>query len=214
MSVAAREICLPRARTHPCSHSNLWATTYSYAIAETSPRDSRLSPTPRSLDSPWLGRPRNLHPDMPDIDPAALSSRPSVNLSTPVLKSITMSPVTQKITKTSQIIPARIDLEPLYTSLKIAIGPERWNAYKDATTRFMSGSFCLATACVSALSLLQLTRVPFRSAEPGRILRTRRSDPHRPQWRETAPPQPALGRDIWEPDERDARPGPRAVGVC
>ncbi|KAI1199716.1 transcriptional regulator of RNA polII, SAGA, subunit-domain-containing protein [Nemania serpens] len=77
---------------------------------------------------------------MPDIDPAALSSRPSVHLSTPVLKSITVStPATQKITKTSQIIPARIDLEPLYTTLKIAIGPERWNAYKDATTQFMLG---------------------------------------------------------------------------
>lgn len=84
---------------------------------------------------------------MPDIDPAALSSRPSVHLSTPVLKTITVStPATQKITKTSQIIPARIDLEPLYTSLKIAIGPERWNAYKDATTQFMLGSFCLAAA--------------------------------------------------------------------
>ncbi|KAI1113939.1 transcriptional regulator of RNA polII, SAGA, subunit-domain-containing protein [Nemania sp. NC0429] len=77
---------------------------------------------------------------MPDIDPAALSSRPSVTLSTPILKSINVStPATQKITKTSQIIPARIDLEPLYTSLKIAIGSERWNVYKEATTQFMLG---------------------------------------------------------------------------
>ncbi|KAI0540659.1 transcriptional regulator of RNA polII, SAGA, subunit-domain-containing protein [Xylaria digitata] len=77
---------------------------------------------------------------MPDIDPAALSSRPSVSVSTPVLKTITVStPATQKITKTSQIIPARIDLEPLYTSLKAAIGIEQWNTYKDSTTQFILG---------------------------------------------------------------------------
>ncbi|KAF2973496.1 hypothetical protein GQX73_g220 [Xylaria multiplex] len=77
---------------------------------------------------------------MPDIDPAALSSRPSVSVSTPVLKTITVStPATQKITKTSQIIPARIDLEPLYTSLKAAIGIEQWNIYKDSTTQFILG---------------------------------------------------------------------------
>ncbi|KAI1331781.1 transcriptional regulator of RNA polII, SAGA, subunit-domain-containing protein [Xylariaceae sp. FL0255] len=76
---------------------------------------------------------------MPDIDPAALS-RPAVGLSTPILKSITVStPATQKITKTSQIIPARIDLEPLYTSLKAAIGIEQWTNYTQATTQFMLG---------------------------------------------------------------------------
>ncbi|KAI1081070.1 transcriptional regulator of RNA polII, SAGA, subunit-domain-containing protein [Whalleya microplaca] len=76
---------------------------------------------------------------MPDIDPAALS-RPSVSLSTPVLKSITVSaPTAQKITKTSQIIPARIDLEPLYAALKSAIGTEQWNIYKDSTTQFVLG---------------------------------------------------------------------------
>ncbi|KAI0179255.1 transcriptional regulator of RNA polII, SAGA, subunit-domain-containing protein [Hypoxylon sp. FL1284] len=77
---------------------------------------------------------------MPDIDPAALS-RPSVNLSTPTLKSITVSaPVTsQKVTKTSQIIPARIDYETVYTPLKAAIGNEQWNAYKEATSQFIIG---------------------------------------------------------------------------
>ncbi|KAF3058350.1 Transcriptional coactivator HFI1/ADA1 [Daldinia childiae] len=76
---------------------------------------------------------------MPDIDPAALS-RPSVSLSTPTLKSITVSaPSTQKVTKTSQIIPARIDLEPLYTALKSAIGNEQWNTYKESTTQFILG---------------------------------------------------------------------------
>ncbi|KAI1341415.1 transcriptional regulator of RNA polII, SAGA, subunit-domain-containing protein [Xylariaceae sp. FL0016] len=75
---------------------------------------------------------------MPDIDPAALS-RPAVNITTPTLKSITVSaPSAQKINK-SQIVPARIDLEPLYAQLKSAIGNEQWNIYKDATTRFMLG---------------------------------------------------------------------------
>lgn len=76
---------------------------------------------------------------MPDIDPAALS-RPSVSLSTPILKSITVSaPSSQKVTKTSQIIPARIDLEPLYTALKSAIGSEQWTLYKESTTQFILG---------------------------------------------------------------------------
>lgn len=82
---------------------------------------------------------------MPDIDPAALSSRPSISLSTPILKTITVStPATQKITKTSQIIPARIDLEPLYTAFKAAIGIEQWNIYKESTTQFILGSFSLS----------------------------------------------------------------------
>ncbi|TDZ27289.1 Transcriptional coactivator hfi1 [Colletotrichum spinosum] len=79
---------------------------------------------------------------MPDIDPAALSSRPSANLSTPTLstKSITVQPPGSiKTTKTSQIIPARIDLEPLYTALKQAIGPEAWVVYKESSTEFLIG---------------------------------------------------------------------------
>ncbi|OBR07486.1 Transcriptional co-activator [Colletotrichum higginsianum IMI 349063] len=79
---------------------------------------------------------------MPDIDPAALSSRPSVNLSTPTLstKTITVQPPgSLKTSKTSQIIPARIDLEPLYTALKQAIGPEAWVVYKESTTEFLVG---------------------------------------------------------------------------
>ncbi|KAI0472723.1 transcriptional regulator of RNA polII, SAGA, subunit-domain-containing protein [Xylariaceae sp. FL0804] len=76
---------------------------------------------------------------MPDIDPAALS-RQAVSISTPTLKSITVSaPSAQKIAKISQIIPARIDLEPLYASLKSAIGNEQWNTYKDSTTQFILG---------------------------------------------------------------------------
>ena len=89
---------------------------------------------------------------MPDIDPAALS-RPSVTLTTPILKSITVSPSASKVTK-SQIIPARIDLEPLYASLKAAIGAEQWTTYKDSTTQYilgMSGLVSLVLVCSNAL---------------------------------------------------------------
>jgi transcriptional coactivator HFI1/ADA1 len=79
---------------------------------------------------------------MPDIDPAALS-RPSISLSTPILstKSITVSaPGSQKTSKTSQIIPARIELEPLYAALKQVIGAEAWVVYKESTTEFFIGT--------------------------------------------------------------------------
>ncbi|KAG5925122.1 hypothetical protein E4U42_004461 [Claviceps africana] len=78
---------------------------------------------------------------MPDIDPAALS-RPAVSLSTPTLASKALSitaPGSGKPVKTSQIIPARIDLEPLYTALKSAIGGEQWLLYKESTAEFLIG---------------------------------------------------------------------------
>ncbi|QUC20618.1 uncharacterized protein UV8b_04859 [Ustilaginoidea virens] len=77
---------------------------------------------------------------MPDIDPAALS-RPTVSLSTPILSSKTLpisAPGSGKPFKTSQVIPARIDLEPLYTALKSAIG-EKWLVYKESTSEFLIG---------------------------------------------------------------------------
>lgn len=79
---------------------------------------------------------------MPDIDPAALLSRSSVSLSTPILSTKTLAgstPGAPKAPKSSQIIPARIDLEPLYAALKAAIGPEQWVVYKEATTEFLIG---------------------------------------------------------------------------
>lgn len=78
---------------------------------------------------------------MPDIDPAALS-RPA-NLSTPVIttKTLNLSGAgTVKISK-SQVIPQRIDLEPLYTALKAAISPEHWLPYKEAATEFLIGIY-------------------------------------------------------------------------
>lgn len=90
---------------------------------------------------------------MPDIDPAALS-RPAGGLSTPVLKSITVTqPIPQKVTKTSQIIPARIDLEPLYTALKTSVAIEQWNIYKDATSRFMLGKLARSNHCHISLGI-------------------------------------------------------------
>ncbi|KAK3326444.1 transcriptional regulator of RNA polII, SAGA, subunit-domain-containing protein [Apodospora peruviana] len=77
---------------------------------------------------------------MVDINPAALS-RPSV-LTTPILsnKSINVSVSSvQKPVKTSQLIPARIDLEPIYAALKQAIGPERWPIYNEASSQFFLG---------------------------------------------------------------------------
>lgn len=81
---------------------------------------------------------------MPDINPAELS-RPAVSLSTPTLssKTITVStPSTNpKPVKTSQIIPARIDLEPIYAALKSAIGNEQWTIYKQSLTQFFIGQY-------------------------------------------------------------------------
>lgn len=79
---------------------------------------------------------------MPDIDPAALS-RPSVSVSTPILSTKTLAiaaPGSTKAVKTSQIIPSRIDLEPLYTALKAAISSEQWLIYKESTTEFLTGT--------------------------------------------------------------------------
>jgi hypothetical protein len=79
---------------------------------------------------------------MVDINPAALS-RPSISLSTPVLskQSINVSVSTApKPPKTSQLIPPRIDLEPIYTGLKASIGSEKWPVYKEAVTNFLIGN--------------------------------------------------------------------------
>lgn len=80
---------------------------------------------------------------MPDIDPAALS-RPAVTLSTPVFSTKSLAGTgagAQKQPKTSQMIPARIDLEPLYAALKSAIGSEQWLVYKETLTEFMIGMY-------------------------------------------------------------------------
>ncbi|OAA79715.1 cAMP-dependent protein kinase regulatory subunit [Akanthomyces lecanii RCEF 1005] len=75
---------------------------------------------------------------MPDIDPAALS-RPS-NISTPLLSTKSLSSFGSAQKAKSSQIPGRIDLEPLYSELKQAIGAEHWQIYKEATTEFFIGS--------------------------------------------------------------------------
>lgn len=85
---------------------------------------------------------------MVDINPAALS-RPSVNLSTPILatKSINVSVPPLQKPKTSQLIPARIDLEPIYTALRAHIGLEQWTIYKEAVSNFLLGLSTPQTYC-------------------------------------------------------------------
>lgn len=81
---------------------------------------------------------------MPDIDPAALS-RPSISSSTPILppKSLSIVPppsssATKTMSSKTEKIPPRIDLEPLYVSLKNAVG-EKWGAYSEAVGKFVMG---------------------------------------------------------------------------
>ncbi|KAH0565478.1 hypothetical protein GP486_001138, partial [Trichoglossum hirsutum] len=84
---------------------------------------------------------------MPDIDPAALS-RSNITtqvsmVSLPPVKPLSGSTTTTpKVTKPISITP-RIDLEPLYTSLKAAVG-EHWVAYKEAISLFVLGPLVLS----------------------------------------------------------------------
>ncbi|MCJ1366192.1 transcriptional coactivator hfi1/ADA1 [Acarospora aff. strigata] len=79
---------------------------------------------------------------MPDIDPAALSRSDSIlpPSGTPTISSktlVTSAPATQKAAKVVNNAQ-RIDLEPLYTSLRAAIG-EHWVGYKEAISLFVLG---------------------------------------------------------------------------
>ena len=81
---------------------------------------------------------------MPDIDPAALSRLDSVATANPSalslskINGVSALPV-QKATKTVSTAQ-RIDLEPLYTSLKAAIA-DNWGKYKEAISLFVLGEF-------------------------------------------------------------------------
>ncbi len=78
---------------------------------------------------------------MPDIDPAALSR--ASNVSTPLLSTKSLSNLGSAQKAKSSQIPTRIDLEPLYSELKQAIGAEQWQIYKEATTEFFIGMHLL-----------------------------------------------------------------------
>lgn len=82
---------------------------------------------------------------MPDIDPAALSRSDSITTANPSSLSLKQvnsvtAPSSQKASKTVSTAQ-RIDLEPLYTSLKAAIG-ENWGKYKEAISLFILGVLC------------------------------------------------------------------------
>lgn len=88
------------------------------------------------------------HPNrMPDIDPAALTRTESYShpLAPPPLTTklggLTAS-TSQKSAKATNAAQ-RVDLEPLYTSLKAAIG-DYWNEYKDAISLFMLGEYVVS----------------------------------------------------------------------
>ena len=79
---------------------------------------------------------------MPDIDPAALSRSDSI--SQPTLTPLTTTklngssaPSSQKTLKPTNSAQ-RIDIEPLYTALKAAIG-DRWATYKEAINLLVIG---------------------------------------------------------------------------
>ncbi|PWY92951.1 hypothetical protein BO70DRAFT_328414 [Aspergillus heteromorphus CBS 117.55] len=72
------------------------------------------------------------------IDPAALSRTDSSSTAITSSKStVPTAPATQKSTKALISVP-RLDLEPIYTELKAAIG-ENWAEYKEATALFLLG---------------------------------------------------------------------------
>jgi hypothetical protein len=75
-----------------------------------------------------------------DIDPAALS-RPTIS-TTPILPPKTISASAPSVAKISKAlhVPPRIDLEPLYTALKAAIG-DNWGTYKESISLFVMGSY-------------------------------------------------------------------------
>lgn len=72
------------------------------------------------------------------IDPAALSRPDSASTSIPSTKSaVPTTPATQKSTKPLISVP-RLDLEPIYTELKAAIG-DNWAEYKQSIALFLLG---------------------------------------------------------------------------
>lgn len=116
---------------------------------------------------------------MPDIDPAALSrqdsiSQPLTSLVINKTNGASAAPA-QKTPKAPNTVQ-RIDLEPLYTSLKAAIG-DQWGKYKEATSLFVLGMYCIY--CFTAREtirkvLIKLRYWPRRSAQPKRAIPSNR----------------------------------------
>ncbi|KAL4917453.1 transcriptional regulator of RNA polII, SAGA, subunit-domain-containing protein [Aspergillus aurantiobrunneus] len=105
-----------------------YSLLYAYGYSNCSP--SRLRAACRasaSLTSPTM-----------QIDPAALSRTDSASVGVTSSKNTAPNAsTTQKSTKALISVP-RLDLEPIYTELKAAIG-DKWTEYKEATTLFLLG---------------------------------------------------------------------------
>ena len=88
------------------------------------------------------------------IDPAALSRTDSASTAVSTSKAVaSAAAISQKSTKALISVP-RLDLEPVYTELKAAIG-DNWAEYKQSTTLFLLGIF-LSTQ-VSDIGYLLIT---------------------------------------------------------
>ena len=81
---------------------------------------------------------------MPDIDPAALSRRPSITITTAILSSKALNGASSSVqkppTKLGPVMLQRFEVEPTYTQLKALISKDQWLAYKEAVSRFLQGS--------------------------------------------------------------------------
>lgn len=79
---------------------------------------------------------------MPDIDPAALSradSIPQLASAPPGNSKVNGSTVPLSLKTAKSVTSAqRLDLEPIYTSLKAAIG-DRWGEYKETMSLYILG---------------------------------------------------------------------------
>ncbi|KAL9621857.1 MAG: hypothetical protein Q9160_003678 [Pyrenula sp. 1 TL-2023] len=74
------------------------------------------------------------------IDPAALSRSDSITAPLPPAKSLSGS-VSGPSSKNVKNVPLRVDEEPVYSELKVAVGSVGWSKYHDALTRFLRGAF-------------------------------------------------------------------------
>lgn len=80
------------------------------------------------------------------IDPAALSQPDAASTAIASSKAAAANAsATQKTTKALISVP-RLDLEPIYTALKAAIG-DKWPEYKQSTGLFLLGAYIARLYC-------------------------------------------------------------------
>lgn len=119
-----------------------------------------------------------------DIDPATLGFSDSVTTANPASLSLSKTngfsaQPSLKAIKTVNTAQ-RIDFEPLYTSLKAAIG-DNWGFYKDAFNQFMLGMRLLLQEFPQHATVTRklTTILTPRSTKPERVLLPSRSLHHR-----------------------------------